>query len=314
MNLGAIPAELRERGQWVVWRYESRDGKRTKVPYNPRDGKHAKANDPATWAGYETAVGVAAQPGVDGIGFVFMADDPFCGVDLDHCVSGDDLHPDAEAIVRRLATYSERSVSGTGAHAIGRANLNGFRRNRTGHTLWGGEFEVYDRGRFFIVTGDRLHNTPAQPVDFQNALEAVLAELFPPPATNGPAEKRPSSRTDAAVLERAFAAREWRQRPDALPRRHRRLRQPQRGRPGALLDAGVLDGAGPLPARPAVPRVGAYARQVGAPGLPRRDARQGTREHRVLRLGEGAFTHECTQCTSCSDGRSGRRCIGGRTP
>ena len=36
-NLAAlehIPSELRETGQFCVWKYEQRDGKMTKVPYN----------------------------------------------------------------------------------------------------------------------------------------------------------------------------------------------------------------------------------------------------------------------------------------
>jgi Protein of unknown function (DUF3631) len=150
---------------------------------------------------------MAGQPGVDGIGYVFSEDDPHCGVDLDGCIADGELHPGAAEIVRRLATYSERSVSRTGAHAIGRADLNGFNRNRTGNTPWGGEFEVYDRGRFFVMTGERLPGSPEAPVDFQAELEPVLAELFPAPATNGQlAEIRPSMRTDGEVLERAFAA------------------------------------------------------------------------------------------------------------
>ena len=49
MNAEAIPLDLRERPQWVVWRYELReDGKRTKVPYRPsgRD-RRASVTDPA---------------------------------------------------------------------------------------------------------------------------------------------------------------------------------------------------------------------------------------------------------------------------
>jgi putative DNA primase/helicase len=207
VNVEAVPPELRARRQWVVWRYERRDGKPTKVPYNPTTGQRASSTDPQTWADYDLAAGMARQPGVDGVGFVFAAGDPYCGLDLDRCIADGDLHPDAAAIVRRLATYSERSVSGTGAHAIGRADLNGFKRNRTGNTPWGGEFEVYDRGRFFVMTGERFPGSP-EPTDIQAELEPLLAELFPTSVANGrPApEIRPSTRTDGEVLERAFAA------------------------------------------------------------------------------------------------------------
>jgi hypothetical protein len=203
-----IPADLRERAQWVVWRYERRDGKPTKVPHNPNTGTRASSTDPDTWSDFETAVGMAEQSGVDGVGYVFTPEDPFCGVDLDDCIAEGEMHPDAATIVRRLATYSERSVSGNGAHAIGRAGLNGFKRNRTGRTPWGGQFEVYDKGRFFCMTGERLPGAPEETADFETELAHVLAELFPKPDRNegSPPDLHATSRTDAEVLECAFAA------------------------------------------------------------------------------------------------------------
>jgi hypothetical protein len=207
VNLAAIPADLRSRRQWVAWRSERRDGKPTKVPYCVETGKRASSTDPQTWTTFETALAFA-QRHADGVGFVFTPDDPYCGVDLDNCIAVGELHPDADVIVRRLDTYSEFSVSGHGAHVIGRGNLNGFKRNRTGNTPWGGEFEVYDQGRFFCVTGDALPGTPRSTTDFEEELGHVLAQLFPPAAKGGPpADIRASGRTDAEVLERAFAAR-----------------------------------------------------------------------------------------------------------
>ena len=45
-----LPAELRESGLFCCWRYEQRDGKQTKVPYNPRTGGKAQSTNPATFA------------------------------------------------------------------------------------------------------------------------------------------------------------------------------------------------------------------------------------------------------------------------
>ena len=36
-----VPQELRHLVQWVVWRMEDRNGKPTKVPYNPKTGDRA---------------------------------------------------------------------------------------------------------------------------------------------------------------------------------------------------------------------------------------------------------------------------------
>ena len=51
-----IPSELRESGQFCVWKYEQRDGKMTKVPYNPKTGTYAMVNRPSTFSSYERAV------------------------------------------------------------------------------------------------------------------------------------------------------------------------------------------------------------------------------------------------------------------
>ena len=37
-----IPQSLRDTGRWCCWRYEQRDGKETKIPYNPRTGAKAR--------------------------------------------------------------------------------------------------------------------------------------------------------------------------------------------------------------------------------------------------------------------------------
>ena len=53
------PAELRERPQWVAWRYEVRKGKPTKVPIKPSSGGKAKSNDSSTWDTFDAALRAA---------------------------------------------------------------------------------------------------------------------------------------------------------------------------------------------------------------------------------------------------------------
>src|SRR5215212_1999860 len=137
-----IPSELRERTQWVCWRRAQRNGRQTKV-LKRTSGQNADATDPRSWTTFRQAL--AAAENFDDIGYVFAADDPFTGVDLDGVLSEDgELHPSAAAIVSRLDGYSERSPSRRGVHVLVRAELNGFPHNRTSKTAWGGEFEVYD--------------------------------------------------------------------------------------------------------------------------------------------------------------------------
>jgi len=192
-----IPAELRERRQWVVWRYETRDGRETKVPYVATRGRWpASSIDPSTWRTYLEAV-AAARDGWDGIGFVFTADDPYFGVDLDEGLS----EADRGAIMRLLDTYSERSVSGRGYHVIGRGCLNGNGRHPHG-------LGVFDHGRYFVMTGDHVQGTPATIEERQAQLDELLARYLPAPEALD--QSRPTPRPvdvdDQELLERARTA------------------------------------------------------------------------------------------------------------
>jgi hypothetical protein len=140
-----------------------------------------------------------------GAGFVFTADDPYCGIDLDNCVDEQGkVHPAATELVRKLNGYTETSPSGSGLHIIIEAQLTG-KRHATSKTPWGGKLEVYDRGRFFTVHGQGQGLL----ADRQAALDEVVARWLPPkertPKTPVPAQQ--SSTPDAELLDRAFRAR-----------------------------------------------------------------------------------------------------------
>ncbi len=59
-----IPVELREKRQWVVWRYEQREKKRTNVPYSARTKRKASSTKAHTWSSFEEAIDGAAAPWV----------------------------------------------------------------------------------------------------------------------------------------------------------------------------------------------------------------------------------------------------------
>ena len=181
MNHDAIPQEMRDRRNWVVWRNEKRSGKWTKVPYRVDGRTKAAVDNPQTWATFEQVMAVSPAT-VQGIGYVFSVDDPFAGVDLDACrnPATGEVHPAAAKIVNELDSYTEISPSGTGLHIIVRATLAGGGR-RTSKTLWEGEFEVYDRGRFFTMTG----NGEGEPSDAHGALDALVVQLFGEASRNG---------------------------------------------------------------------------------------------------------------------------------
>lgn len=194
----AIPAELRGRDQWVVWRLEHRPGnaKPTKVPYCADGSAHASTTDPFTWGTFDEAVSAAAS--ADGIGYVFTSDDPYCGIDLDEGLSEDDRG----AIMARLDSYAETSVSGRGAHVIVRASMNGHARNRRG------PLEVYEDGRYFVMTGAHVTGTPLTIEERQAELDEVLATFLPAPAPVEPQQRAtvPVDLDDRDLLDKARAA------------------------------------------------------------------------------------------------------------
>src|SRR5207248_9040401 len=78
----------------------------TRVPYTTLfrspcraddPSRRASATDPDTWASLDAALTPWCRAEADGIGFVFSADDPFAGIDLDDCCIDGELHADASA-------------------------------------------------------------------------------------------------------------------------------------------------------------------------------------------------------------------------
>jgi len=173
-----VPAALRERPQWVCWRYENRGGKPTKVPQSPKDGRAASTTDPTTWGTFDEAIQACLRcDDFSGVGYVFAEDDPYAGVDLDNCVdeATGEIKPWAVSILKRLDGYSETSPSGKGVKVFVRASKSGARCKARHQD---GVVEMYDRERFFTITGQRLEHLPATINECQSAFDAVYEQVF----------------------------------------------------------------------------------------------------------------------------------------
>lgn len=175
-----IPADLQAIPHWLVWRYEEREGRRTKVPYiAAANGGHAQTNNPATWRPYADAVKVSNNGGgYAGVGFVFTNTD-IVGVDLDHCIQADGtLETWADEIVTQLDSYTEVTPSGTGLHILARGHLPPGGRRK-------GQIEMYDAAspRYFTVTGRQLEDTPDAIHERTAQLAALHAATFAQSAT-----------------------------------------------------------------------------------------------------------------------------------
>lgn len=166
-----IPQELCNLDQWVLWKTIVRDDKPTKVPFQ-WDGRPASSTDKKTWSCMQDCVSL--MEGYDGIGFVFSKDDPFIGIDLDGCISDRDgkIQQWAREVISSLGSYTEVSPSKSGVKIFCKSTEVWCHKKkidvaaeRVSEKKSPG-IEVYDRGRYFAVTGKRLEGfTTVMPID-----------------------------------------------------------------------------------------------------------------------------------------------------
>jgi hypothetical protein len=153
-----IPDLLKSHARWLLWSF---DGAGKKAP---RDAKRVNprsidATKPINWSDWDTAY--KAQKSGVGLGFALGAvqDGPnFAGIDLDHCrdpITGR-IDGWAKLIIQDFNSYTEISPSGTGVKIflIGTLPSDNPRQGKI-HKI-----EIYDRGRYFTVTGQHLEGTP----------------------------------------------------------------------------------------------------------------------------------------------------------
>lgn len=206
LNFATIPAELIERRQWVLWSQVSRDGKPTKVPFQT-NRTAAKTTDPATWTTFAEAQAAYSSGGFSGVGYVFAADDPFCGIDLDGCRNAEtgEVAEWAKAIINRFGSYAEVSPSQTGVKIFcrGKSPLATGRKKVLSKVPRVQDkepaIEIYDERRYFAVTGFHLAGL-AGVTDAQDALDWLKGTYF---ADEPQRSTQADFRSHAAVIDRA---------------------------------------------------------------------------------------------------------------
>jgi hypothetical protein len=177
-----IPQALRDRKQWIVWRFDANGQKK---PINPHlllsYGATVDSGwtEPYFWGTIDDAIAAREKLGPQqcGIGFVLQnapAHDGFYLYGMDFDGPAKVPNPDARAIQMRImedlgsigGTYFERSPSGQGFRAFALARYGEGRQQFNANANFG--IEAYRGGRWITVTGDALS---AQPV-------AILDEMI----------------------------------------------------------------------------------------------------------------------------------------
>lgn len=210
-----LPLQLREEGLFCLWKYEEQGGRRTKVPYDPRTGKRARSNDPATFA--PLAAAVSMQAGYDGLGVGIFGD--VCAIDIDHCIGEDGRYSQmAMAVVAIVDGYTELSPSGRGIRIFCRAPKLHYDKDRYYISKQKIGLEIYAAGvtgKYVTATGDKLPESIGTLEDRSRQVQEVLDRfmLREAPARAGP-EKQGGQGTgraatpapepdDAVLLQRA---------------------------------------------------------------------------------------------------------------
>lgn len=180
-NYQNIPQELRNLKQWGLFelKWVEARKKNTKIPINPYDGAAGKSNDPNTWSDFDTAMRALNDvERADGLAFYFA--NGYVGLDIDHIDSnledwraGDN---DPNNLVNKFQdltdnTYMEVSQSGTGIHAIFKGKIPGKRRRK-------GNYEMYQTGRFFALTGNNIIPDPTIKSMSDDEMKALYEFLF----------------------------------------------------------------------------------------------------------------------------------------
>ncbi len=167
-----IPDELKRLEQWVTWKFESRDGRWTKPPFQVDGQRYAKANDPRTWGSFEDAISTYERQPIGGIGFELTPGLGLVFVDLDHCIDAHakEIAPWAKEIVSRFQTYAERSpIDGVRIIAKGKLPRPGQKK---------GGIEVYSASHYLTVTGQKIKSKPATIESCQEAIDWLLETHF----------------------------------------------------------------------------------------------------------------------------------------
>ncbi len=203
-TFNAIPFELRQYKNWILWKYEDKGGKKpTKVPYQ-KNGNHASVNNPSTWCSFDDAISLHNSGLYDGIGFVFT-NTPYSGIDLDDCSTLEDGTPNPNMAIdlnrqievfNHFDSYSERSPSGKGLHIIVKGTVASGKKKAS--------IELYSTDRYFTMTGNVYADKPI--AEKQDLLTQLWQQMGGDKSILVYAQEGPQEKSDEEIIKIASEA------------------------------------------------------------------------------------------------------------
>ncbi len=171
----SIPTLLQTHDRWLLW---APDGAGKKAPHTAaKPGRNCDATKATNWTTFAGATDSATRHS-QGIGFALgvVQDGPaFAGVDLDACRNPETgaIEEWARKIITFLNSYAEVSPSGTGVKIFVLGTLPDSAKQGKVYKV-----ELYDRGRYFTVTGNHLAGTPTTVEDRTAQLRDLHTKLW----------------------------------------------------------------------------------------------------------------------------------------
>ena len=198
-----FPLRMRQKPRWIGWVWgmkepngrwvsfdldtlEPHDGhlwhrradgtleRASKLPLNVRTLRAASVSAPSTWSTFETALNALRRETVHGLGYVLDAGEIL--IDVDGCMKDGELNDFARALVSKLDSYSEFSVSSEGVHIV--CVADGFTPDRGQK---GARIECYVGGftnRFCTVSGNVLQGYETLDDDAADVLADIYQSEF----------------------------------------------------------------------------------------------------------------------------------------
>lgn len=187
-DLENVPAALRERPQWLVWRFEQHEGEKKprKVPYyvdgGRRVGTQGSDADHGRLVGFSDAVGALGE--FSGVGFAFLPGDGLIGIDLDNVIDPDtgEIQDRAARIIAACASFTEYSPSGRGVHIYCLGETKSHKSNEIG-------VEMFCGRQFFTVTGRQYPGTVDDVTEIATPVLDRLHEMIDSARVRRPAPK-----------------------------------------------------------------------------------------------------------------------------